>query len=70
MGEKRNTYRILADSPALPGYIFILQSIFAVDIFVVMEPLRIRVTYPLPGNGQARTYIFPPLPGYLQPFLL
>jgi hypothetical protein len=56
-------YSWLADSPALPGYIFIPRSIFAVDIFVVTEPLRIRVTYPLPGNGQAGTYISRRCPG-------
>jgi hypothetical protein len=54
---------ILADSPALPGYIFIPRSIFAVDIFMVREPLQIRVTYPLPGNGQAGTYISRRCPG-------
>jgi hypothetical protein len=30
---------------------------------VVTEPLRIRVTYPLPGNGQAGTYISRRCPG-------
>jgi hypothetical protein len=30
---------ILADSPALPGYLFIPRSIVAVDISVVTEPL-------------------------------
>jgi hypothetical protein len=29
----------IADSPALPGYLFILRSIVAVDISVVTEPL-------------------------------
>jgi hypothetical protein len=32
-------YTELADSPALPGYLFIPLSIAAVDIAVVIEPL-------------------------------
>jgi hypothetical protein len=60
----------LADHPAFPGYLFIPQSIVAVDIPVVTEPLPSyqqflifgfcgRVMCPLPGDGQAGTYIFP-----------
>jgi hypothetical protein len=54
---------LIPSSPALPGYIFIPRSIVAVDIFVVTELLRIRVTYPLPGNGKAGTYISWRCPG-------
>jgi hypothetical protein len=31
-------YFILADSPTLPGYLFISRSVVAVDISVVTEP--------------------------------
>jgi hypothetical protein len=44
----------LADSPALPGYLFIPLSTISHSWFP-----QIWVMYPLPGNGQAGTYIFP-----------